>query len=268
MKLKTVAVGGKTYAEVQDDKPIFVEDDGKEVAFDVPHTKSTISRLNGESKNFRERAEAAEGKLKTFDGIEDAEAARKAIETLGNIDAGKLVAAGKVEEIKAAAKKAAEEQVSIANKGHAEKLAVAEKERDALRSELDKEMIGGFFTRSKLVNEKAAIPADMMQARFGSAFKREDGKIVAYDAAGNKIYSRVKAGEIAEPEEALETLIDHYPYKDQILKGANHSGSGARPAGSGMNGGKKTITRTEYNRMSPLDQRAAVTGKDAAQVVD
>ena len=44
------------------------------------------------------------------------EAARKAIETVANLDAGKLLTAGKVEEIKAAAKKTAEEQVAAAIK--------------------------------------------------------------------------------------------------------------------------------------------------------
>ena len=162
MKLKTVAVGGKTYAEVQDGKPIFVHDDGKEVPTDVPATVATISRLNGEAKSHRERAEAAEEKLKAFDGIEDAEVARKAIETLGNIDAGKLVAAGKVEEIKAAAKKTAEEQVAAAVKSAADKNAVTEKERDSLRNDLYAEKIGGSFNRSKLITEKAAIPMSPM----------------------------------------------------------------------------------------------------------
>ena len=37
-----------------------------------------------------------------------------------------------------------------------------------------------------------------MEARFGSAFKVEEGKIIAYDKAGNKIYSRSRAGEIAD----------------------------------------------------------------------
>lgn len=267
MKLKTVDLNGKSYAELSDGKPLFIEDDGKEIAIDVPHTRTTITRLNGEAKSFRERAEKAEIDLKKFDGIEDADAARKAVDTLKNIDEGKLLTAGKVQEIKDAAKKAAEDQVAAANKGHAEKLSVTEKERDALRNDLYAEKIGGSFTRSKFIADKAAIPADLMQARFGGSFKVEDGKIIAYDQAGNKIYSRTKAGEIADFDEALETIVDAYPYRDQILKGANHSGSGARP-GAGGNGSKKTISRADFAKLDPAAQRAAAIGKDAMQIVD
>lgn len=268
MKLKTVEVNGKTYAEVSDGKPVFLADDGKEIAVDVPHTTATITRLNSEAKGHRERAEKAEVDLKKFEGIEDAEAARKAIETLKNIDEGKLLTAGKVQEIKDAAKKAAEQQVEAANKSGAEKLAITEKERDAFRSDLYAEKIGGSFTRSKLIADKAAIPADMMQARFGSAFKVEDGKIIAYDGVGNKLFSRSRAGEIADFDEALEMLVDQYPYKDQILKGANHSGSGARPGAGGMNGGKRTISRSEFAKLGPAEQRAVAVGKDAVTIVD
>src|SRR3546814_12734191 len=62
VKLKTIEVEGKVYAEVQDGKPVYVEDDGKELAFDAVGTRTTISRQNGQAKTHRERAEAAEGK--------------------------------------------------------------------------------------------------------------------------------------------------------------------------------------------------------------
>lgn len=58
MKLKTIDVNGTTYAAVQDGKPIYIGEDGKEVAFDAPHTIGTITRLNSEAKGHRERAEA------------------------------------------------------------------------------------------------------------------------------------------------------------------------------------------------------------------
>src|SRR5882724_7325815 len=191
--------------------PIYIRDDGTEVPFDAPATVATISRLNGEAKSHREAKETAEAKLKLFEGIEDAEAARKAVELMKNIDESKLLSAGKVEEIKAAARRAAEEQVAAANKANAETLKAAEADRDKLRSELYSEKIGGSFNRSKLIADKFAIPADMVQARFGKNFKVEDGKIIAYDAAGNKIFSAAKPGDIAEFDEALEILVNAYP---------------------------------------------------------
>lgn len=233
MKLKLDENG---HAVVLDGKPVYVHDDGKEVAFDAIATVGTITRLNGEAKSHRERAEAAEAKYKPFEGLEDPEAARKAMETIKNIDEGKLIAAGKVEEIKAAAQKAAQDQVPAASKTHAEELARTKGDLDNLTNELYAEKIGGGFTRSKLIADKFAIPADLVQARFGSAFKIEEGKIVAYDQAGNKIFSRARPGELADFDEAIETLVDQYPYKEQILKSSGTNGGGAGPSGGGGGG--------------------------------
>ena len=254
MKLK---LDDKGNAVLQDGKPVYVHDDGKEVAFDAPGTVATITRLNGEAKAHRERAEAAEAKYKPFEGIEDAEGARKALELIKNIDEGKLLSAGKVEEIKAAAKKAAEEQVAAANKAHADELLKTKTERDKLQGDLYSEKIGGSFTRSKLISDKFAIPADLVQARFGQSFKVEDGKIVAYDAAGNKIFSRSRPGDIADFDEALETLVDQYPYKDQILKGSNANGSGATQSTQSANG-KKSMTRSQFEALDPATRATAI----------
>lgn len=250
MKLKTVTIEGKTFAEIQDGKPVYLHDDGKEAAFDAVTTVATISRLNGEAKTHREAKEAAEAKLKAFEGIDDGEAARKALETVKNLKDGELVTAGKVEEIKAAAKKAAEEQVAQAAKASGEQIKTLETERDKLRDDLYGEKIGGAFSRSKFISDKVAIPADLLQAQFGGRFKVEDGKTVAYDAAGNKIYSRSKPGEIAEFDEALETIIDGYAHRDAILKGAGNSGGGAKPGNGGGNG-TKSISRTEFESLDP-----------------
>src|SRR3977135_2396170 len=108
MKLK---LDDKGAVVVQDDKPVYIADDGKEIVFDYPATLATISRLNGEAKGHRERAEAAEAKAKTFEGIEDPAKALEALNIVENLDRKKLIDAGKVDEIKAEAKKAFDEQL-------------------------------------------------------------------------------------------------------------------------------------------------------------
>jgi len=270
MKPKIVTIDGKNYAELDGEKPIFIHPDGKEAAFDVPDMYGRLLRDGKRNADLQKQFEAAEAKLKTFDGIEDPEAARKAIELTKNIDDGKLLSAGKVEEIKAAARKAAEDQVAAAVKAGAEALKAAESDRDKLRSELYGEKIGGSFNRSKLITDKFAIPADMVQARFGQNFKVEDGKIVAtYDAAGNnKVFSQSKPGDLAEFDEALEILVNAYPYRDQILKGANNSGSGARSSNGAGGPAGKTMRKSECDAL-PLVQQARLMGsKDAPTLVD
>lgn len=216
MKLKTQTIDGKTYAEVNEQGfPIYVHDDGKEVAHDAAQTVATITRLNSEAKTNRERYEKAESTLQTFAGIDDPAAAKKALETLKNFDDKKLVDAGEVEKVKAEAIKAVED-----------KYAPIVQERDSFQAQLHKELIGGGFSRSKFIQDKIAVPADMLQATFGQNFKIEDGKVVAYGVDGQKIFSRSRPGEVAEFDEALETLVGGYQFKDQILKGGQGNGGG------------------------------------------
>lgn len=264
MKLKLDDAG---HVVVADGKPVYVADDGKDVPFDVVHTLSTITRLNGEAKGHRERAEKAEATLKAFEGIEDAEAARKAMETVKNLDQGQLVTAGKVEEIKAAAKRAAEEQVAAAAKASNEQLKALTEARDGLQRELYGEKVGGSFTRSKFVTDKIAIPPDMLQARFGDRFKVENGRVVGYGQDGQPIYSRTRAGEIADFDEALESMVDAYPHRDSILKGTGSSGSGAQHSRNGNGSGGKTMTSAQFDALSPMDQAKVMSGKDRPAIV-
>src|SRR5690348_15669895 len=176
MKLKLDEQG---HVVVADGKPVYVHEDGKEIPFDAPAAMQKISALNGEAKNHRERAETAEKSLKDFEGL-DVVAARKALETVKSLDHKKLVDAGEVDKVKEEVAKALQPKIDEAN-------ARAEKFEQQLRSEI----IGGSFARSKYIVDKLAIPADLVQARFGSSFKVEDGKIVAYQG-DNKIFSRTK----------------------------------------------------------------------------
>lgn len=244
MKLKLDEQG---HAVLQDGKPVYVYDDGREVAFDAPATVGTITRLNSEAKTHREGKEAAEKALKAFEGIEDGAAAKKALELVANLDAKKLVDAGEIEKVKGEISKVYQSQLDEANT----KLSTFEKQ-------LYEEKIGGAFSRSKLIADKLAIPADLVQARFGNAFKIEDGKTVAYDHHGNKIYSRVRPGEIADFDEALESLVDQYPHRDSILKSSGQSGSGAT-GGSGGQSGKKTLSRSQFEALDPAAKHAHAT---------
>lgn len=256
MKLKLDDDG---HVVVQDGKPVYTGDDGKDIAFDAPGTVATISRLNGEAKSHRERAEAAEKTLKGFEGIDDPAAAIKALSTVKNLDDKKLVDAGEVEKVKAEAIKAVED-----------KYAPVVKENESLKGELYNEKIGGAFSRSKAISEKFIIPADMVQARFGQNFKVEDGKTVAYDNNGNKIFSRANPGELAGFDEALEILVDNYPYKENILKGSAASGGGARSQGGQGGGGKRTYSREQYASMDPAAQaKVAQEAKEGkAEITD
>lgn len=262
MKLKTIEHDGKTFAEVQDGKPVYIDDSGKEIAFDAAYTTQTISRLNGEAKGHREAKEAAEKALKAFEGISDPQAAMKALETISALDGGKLMDAEKA----AAERKSA---VDAAIKTYAERAEAAEKSAKEAREMLHGEKIGGSFARSKFISDKLAVPVPMVEATFGRHFTIEDGKIVAKDATGNPIYSKAKPGEVAGFDEALEYLVDASPYRDNILKGRNANGSAA-PGGGGAGGGAKTISRAEFDQINKSDpaRAAKMVTTDGIQVTD
>jgi len=215
MKLKLDEQG---HVVVQDNRPVYVKDDGTDVVLDPPAMFSKITALNREAQTHREAKEAAETKLKEFDGIADPAAARAALDTVKNLDDKKLVDAGEVEKIKAAARKAADDQLAEVNKSHALEIKKRDDAFATLQSTYNGEKITGAFAGSKFVAEKLAIPFDIAEARFGKQFAIEDGRIVAKDVSGNKIFSRSKAGDLAEFEEALEMIVDSYPQKDHILK--------------------------------------------------
>lgn len=234
MKLKLDDDG---HVVVTDGKPVYVSDDGKETAFDVVGTVATISRLNGEAKSHREGKESAEKALKAFEGIENPADALKAIETMKNLDAKKLIDAGEVDRVKAEISKA-----------YDEKLTAAEKRALAAETNLNKEMIGGSFARSKFITDKIAVPSDLIQAQFGGQFSLEDGKIVAKRPDGNPVYSKANPGNPASFDEALEILIDEYPHKDHILKGTGNSGGGSKN-NNGGGAGSKTISRSQFEAL-------------------
>ena len=242
MKLKLDENGN---AVLQDGKPVYVHDDGKEVPFDAPGTVATITRLNGEAKDNRVRADTAEKALKGFEGITDVAAARSALDIVSKLDQKKLVDAGEIDTVRNEISKAFQSQLDEAN-GKVQ----------SFEQQLYAEKIGGSFARSKLITEKLAVPGDMVQATFGKAFKIEEGKVVAYDANGNKIFSQSRPGELAEFDEALEALVDAYPHKDHILKPTGAQGSGA-PNGNGNPhpGAPKSLSecRTDAEKVAYLE---------------
>lgn len=244
MKLKLDENG---HVVVQDGKPVYVHEDGKEVAFDAPQTIATISRLNGEAKAHREAKEQFEAQAKAFEGLDPVKV-KEALNTVQNLDAKKLVDAGEVDKVKV-------EITEALKQTYEPQLQQLTQERDAVQQQLHKELIGGGFARSKFIQENIAVPVDMIQATFGQSFKIEEGKVVAYGADGQKIYSRTRPGEVADFDEALETLIGGYQYKDRILKGGQGSGGGFQGGGGNKSGPKSLAEcKTKEEKIAYMKQ--------------
>lgn len=242
----TIATSGEGAQKL----PIFIHADGREAPFDADTTVSTIGRLNGEAKSHREAKEAAELRLKSFEGIEDGAAALAALTTVKNLGAGELKTAAQVQEIKDAAAKSARESVEAATRAAADKEKVLTEQNSTLTQQLNNHIIGGAFASSKFISEKLAIPADIAQKVFADRLKVEGGKLVPTDVNGNPLFSAVRHGEHADFEEAIEVYVNQYPNKDKILKGSGASGGGAT-GGSAGGGAGKTMTRAAFDAATP-----------------
>lgn len=253
MKLKTIDVNGQTYAVVENGNPVYVHDDGKEIPFDAVASRNKISALNAEAKSHREAKEKLETEMKRFANIEDPAKAIEALELVTKLEQKKLIDAGEVDKVKDEITKGFQKQLDEANSA-----------KESLESQLYNEMIGNKFNSSTFIKDKVAIPADFVQSRFGQSFKIENNKVVAYDASGNKIYSRSNPGELASFDEALEFLIDNYPQKDYILKASGNQGGGAQQ--SQHQAGQKTMKRSAFDALTPLERHSAL--KDGITVTD
>lgn len=237
--------------EMKDGNPVYLDSNGNEMTVEG----GTISRLNAEAKTHREAKEKAEGDLAKFKGPDgkmiDPALAVKAIETVGKIDAKKLIDAGEVDKLKDQIKAEFTGQLTEANNTITE-----------LRGSVNNMTLNAAFASSKFITDRVAVPAEMFQATFAKNFKVEDGKVVPYGNDGNKILSSKRIGEIADLDEAFEKIVDAYPYKDAILKAPNASGSGNNGNGGGRGNGR-FISRGDFDKLSPAEQ--STTAANAAK---
>lgn len=243
MKLKIDENGNVV---VQDGKVVYVHDDGKEIPFDGAQAFNKIKDLNTEAKTWREKFESANKIAEAADGI-DIDAARKALEQVASWNEKQFVEAGEVDKIKEGVSKALNEKLEETRKTMQQQIDQANKLLLEKDDALARELIGGRLGRSKFIIDKLAIPPDLVEARFGGNFKIENGRPVAYDNLGNKIYSRLNAGEMADVEEALEILVDNYPHKQSIMKGSPSTGSGS-VAGPG------NMQHLDWHKLSPQER--------------
>lgn len=236
--------------------PIWVNDDGTEAGgIDFARTQKRLTEVNEEAKSHRLRAEAAEGKLKPFEGL-DPEKVKKDAELLANLDAKKLLDAGEAAKLR-------EQAVEEISRRFAEDL----KAKDAALTELQ-EKYSRHRNRAALSDALKAkngdkpvfrdMSVDAAERLFGAYFAEDEkGNLVAYYDTEHKqpVLSRKadRMHEPADPVEALPLIVGKMADKDFYFAGVGATGSGVNNGG-GVGGNGKTMARSQFEQLQPADQ--------------
>lgn len=250
MKLKVDQATGK--AEVQNGHPVYVYDDGKEVAVDVPATVAKFTKLSEDIDAVRKRAVTAEDGLKAFEGL-DPKSAREAAEKLKDLERKKLVDSGEVDKVKAEVNAIYEGVLGWPLAELKERLNGHKTVAEAitgLAGQVRKLTVGAkFATDPHFVavadkKPKTLLPPDIAEQVFGGLFEpTAEGRITAKFPDGTPVRSRTKPGELADFDEAIGLIVDNYAHKDSILRDPGGAGVGA---GGGANAnGHPTDKSTE-----------------------
>lgn len=230
-------------------KLVLVGDDGTKTPFDPLGTHATFGTIRGERDEFKSKAETALSELSAFGkSPEERKAAAEKLRLAANLDAKKLVEAGKIDELVAERLRAAQEEW-----GGKEKALASEK--DELARTLDEILIEKAFAGSKVLDDY--FPTwSLLAPVFQNRLAREGKQLVGYrdEAKKERIYSSSKPGELAQGDELLAALLKSHPDHDRWKKGANAQGAGAT-GNTGATGSAMTISREEAR--DPARYRAA-----------
>ena len=232
-KLKLDANGN---AVIQDGKPVYVNEEGKEEPFDMNMAWNKIHTLNEENKAKRLEAETLKAKYKAFDGMtpeeiaanKEAAAKLKEVELIKNKDFETF----KNDLLATTQKKVEETERSWKSKfdsvkGEAEKFSALYND-----TVLENHFLNSEYIKSELV---PSFDGDVAKAYFGHRFRvdTENKRVYAVGEDGSPILSEKKLGNVASFDEAMELLIKNHPKKDAWLKSKANPGGGMASGGRG-----------------------------------
>jgi hypothetical protein len=219
LKLKLNEEG---FAEVRDNLPIYVDDDGQELTLNAPELQSKLKAVNHESATRRVKIEEMEAKAeeeaKKWEGL-DPEEARQAIETVKSYTEKQLIDAGQVDEVRRTLMEGHDKNMKAAQKEYQSKLDEKDKALAHKTQQIDNLLIKGAFEGSEFLRTKTNLVPEMAYAFFRNSFvvKEIDGQLKAVGMRnGTEILSEA-TGEVASAEEAIKVLVENYPSRDHIL---------------------------------------------------
>lgn len=251
MKLKTVEVDGKTYAELNNGNPIVIGDNNAEAVFDISATVAQLRTANGEAADRRKKLQELEAKYGDLDPV----VAREAIDRLSKIDQKQLIDAGEVDKVREQVKKSVEASYQP-----------LVEENTLLKGQIRSARADAAFANSAYIKDNIGVPLDMFRGLFEKHVELDkEGGLVVKDTAGNPIYSTTNHGQLATFDEGMAFLVNAYPHKASILRGSNNNGTGTE-APTNRGNGAKTIRAAEWEKMDHTTRMAKA--KEGYRVVE
>jgi hypothetical protein len=204
-----------------------------------------VNGLKTKNSELLGKLKTAGDQLKTFDGI-DPEAVRGILSKFANDEEAGLIAAGKLDEV-------LDKRTTRMKAGFEQETAKERAAREAAETRADK------FSRRVLENgiRAEATAAGLHQYAIDDALLRASATF-KLDDEGNPVAVEDAFGKDGKPLTLKEWFSDMKEKAPHWFP-ANANGGGAQH--SNTNPGAKTMKRTQYEALSPLDQRAAIQAK-------
>ena len=242
------------HAVVVDGKPIYVDDEGKELPFCANEAWNKYHTLNEENKKRRMQAEELSAKLKAFEGF-DPEVIKRNAEIAEKFKEHEAIKNGEIEKLKNELVSTSEKKIKEWEQKYNQLNETARQREERLNNEINNSILDSMFSGSEYVKKNVEMPVRGLRALFANRFKvdPETRKVYAVDEEGNTLLSENKIGAVASFEEALELLIKRDPDRDRILKATGTAGGGMRQNGKGITNADEAYLNDP--KVSPVDKQ-------------
>ena len=247
--------------------PIVIQEkDGveNEIGLDAIHLYGKVPGLMAEAKGHRLAAEEANKVINLFKEREVGdiptflEKGLAALETVGNLEEGKLVDAKKIEEIKLQAQENIKLKLDEKEKAYLEG---TKKSNDLLKkanAHIYDLMVRDKIQTSTFVKAKWNGTTESAYRYWRDQIKVEPHdtldklQVVSYYVNGEKVMSQEKIGEPADLDEALALLVSKDADADSLLRGSAAEGSGKSVIDFKSKSGG--LSREQYNKLSTFEK--------------
>jgi hypothetical protein len=189
---------------VQDDKPVYQDDNGKDVVFDAP---AAVAKIKSQAEDLSEKGEqisTLEKDVRSWERLGTKEEVRKAKSIVAgltekDLDANELP--GEIERLKGEVEALTEELGTTKEK-------LTEKDGEVWDLQIGTRFGNSKFVRENLIDAFSENP-DLLKRLFQDHFKVEDGKLVAYkdDKPILVVDPETNEAKAATFDQALDVLV-------------------------------------------------------------